>query len=91
MEEEGINLDGHYAKSLSDYMHKVQFGYLITVCSQAEEQCPSSFPGMGQRLHWNLEDPAAFTGSDEKKIAKFREIRDQIQGLVRDWIKQNKP
>ena len=90
MEEIGFDLDGHYAKPLSDYMFIVQFGYLITVCAVAEERCPAVFSGMGQRLHWDLEDPAAFEGSDEEKMEKFREIRDQIEGLVKGWIENHK-
>jgi arsenate reductase len=51
MEEVGLSLDGQYSKSLAEYMGKVHFGYMITVCADAEEKCPSVFPGMGQRLH----------------------------------------
>jgi arsenate reductase (thioredoxin) len=37
-------------------------------------------------MHWSFEDPAAFEGSKEEKLAKFREIRDQIEQKVRDWV-----
>jgi arsenate reductase len=33
-----------------------------------------------------LEDPAAFEGSDEAKMAKFREVRDQIQARIAEWV-----
>ena len=36
MEEDGIDMTGHYSKSLKDYMGKVHFGYLITVCSEPD-------------------------------------------------------
>jgi arsenate reductase len=42
---------------------------------------------MGQRLHWFFEDPAAFNGSDDEKIRKFREVRDKIGERIRDWLK----
>jgi arsenate reductase len=29
-------------------------------------------------LYWPFEDPAAFQGTEEEKLAKFLEIRDQI-------------
>jgi arsenate reductase len=86
MDEIGLSLDGQYAKSLTEYMGKVHFGYMITVCADAEEKCPSVFPGMGQRLHWGFEDPAAFVGSEEETRAKFREIRDQIDERIRGWV-----
>jgi arsenate reductase len=58
MEEVGLSLDGQYSKSLAEYMGQVHFGYMVTVCADAEEKCPRVFPGMGQRLHWGVEDPA---------------------------------
>ena len=86
MEEIGFDLSGQHSKSISEYMGKVHFGYLITVCANAEEKCPAVFPGMGQRLHWPFEEPAAFEGSDEEKKVKFREVRDQIEQRIKDWL-----
>jgi arsenate reductase len=86
MEEIGFSLAGHRSKPLTEYMGKVHFGYVITVCGDADEKCPSVFPGMGQRLHWAFEDPAAFMGSEEDTLARFREVRDQIDDRVRDWL-----
>jgi arsenate reductase len=90
MEELGIDMQGQYAKPLTTYMGKVHFGYLITVCSKAEERCPI-FPGMGVRLHWPFDDPAAFDGSEEQKLEEFRLVRDQIHTRIQAWIaEQNK-
>jgi arsenate reductase len=86
MEEIGFSLDGQDSKSLTEYMGQVHFGYLITVCADAEEKCPSVFPGMGQRLHWGFEDPAIFVGSEEETLSKFREIRDQIDERIKGWV-----
>lgn len=85
MDEIGIDISGQYSKSLKDYMGKLHFGYLITVCSEADAKCPTTFPGMGQRLRWDLEDPAKFIGTEEEKLKKFREIRDQIRVKVQSW------
>jgi arsenate reductase len=86
MLEIGIPLDGQSAKPLSDYLGKVRFAYVITVCADADLRCPSVFPGMGQRLHWPFEDPAAFVGSDEDTLLKFREVRDQISERIKEWL-----
>jgi arsenate reductase len=86
MAEVGIDISRQHSKALKDYMGRVHFGYLITVCAQAEQKCPSTFPGMGQRLHWDIEDPAEFAGSDEEKLNKFRKIRDIVQTKVTDWV-----
>jgi len=85
MEEIEIDMSQHTSKDLKQYLGKTHFGYLITVCDRAEQNCPI-FPGMGMRLHWSFEDPAAFEGKQEDKLAKFREIRDQIDERVRSWL-----
>jgi len=85
LEEIGLDTISLYAKSLDEYLGKTHFSYLITVCSNAEERCPM-FPGMGTRIHWPFEDPAAFEGNDEEKTQKFREIRDQIEAKIKSWI-----
>lgn len=88
MEEIGIPLEGHYAKHVREYMGKVHFGYLITVCSDAERQCPATFPDISHRLHWAFEDPAALVGTEEEKLEKFREARDQIDRRVQAWLSE---
>jgi arsenate reductase len=86
MEEIGVSLSGQYSKHLKDYMGKVHFGYLITVCGEAEKNCPTTFPDISQRIHWSFEDPAAFVGTDEEKLAKFREVRDRIEQQTKEWL-----
>jgi len=86
MNEIGYPMTEHTSKGIKVYLGKVLFQYLITVCDQAEQKCPTIWPGVNQRLHWSFEDPAAVEGSPEQKLAKFREIRDQIDQKVRDWV-----
>jgi arsenate reductase len=86
MQEIGVELDGQHSKHIREYLGKTHFGYLVTVCAHAEENCPRTFLGVSQRLHWEFEDPAAFEGSAEEKLQKFREIRDQIDQRVQQWL-----
>lgn len=85
LQEIGIDASGQYAKPLTTYLGKVHFSYLITVCSKAEQRCPI-FPGIGQRLHWPFDDPAAFEGSEHDKLEFFRQVRDQIEIRIRQWL-----
>ena len=85
MEEAGYDMRGHRSKHLDEYKGKIDFDFLITVCGNADERCPY-FPGMGTRLHWPFEDPAAFEGSEEEKLAFFRKIRDQIKAKLDSWL-----
>jgi arsenate reductase len=85
MNEVGIDLSGQWSKSISEYWMKKTFGYVITVCSRAEQNCPI-FPGITTRLHWLFDDPAECGGSEEECLARFREVRDQIDQRVRAWV-----
>jgi hypothetical protein len=33
-------------------------------------------------------DPAAFAGSPERLLEKFREVRDQIDKRIREWLRR---
>jgi len=85
MEETCYDMNGHRSKHLDEYKGKMNFYFLITVCSNAEERCPY-FPGMSTRMHWHFEDPAAFEGPEEEKLALFRQVRDQIKARIQSWL-----
>ncbi len=85
MEEIGIDISQQQAKSVSKYLGTGHFGYIITLCSQAEERFPTAFPDISIRLHWPLEDPAA-PGTEEEQLAKFREVRDKLASMLKEWI-----
>jgi arsenate reductase len=86
MEEIGIDLRGQYPKHVREYMGRVHFGYCIVVCSMAEEDCPTSYPCVGERLYWPFYDPVALIGNEDQILAQFREVRDQIQSRIRRWL-----
>jgi arsenate reductase (thioredoxin) len=86
MEEAGVDMSGHISKGFEAYLGKMLFQFLITLCDDAEKNCPTTWPGVSNRLHWSFEDPAAFIGTDEEKLAKFRQVRDQIEKKIKAWI-----
>jgi arsenate reductase (thioredoxin) len=85
LDEQGLDTSELRSKPLTEFLGKVHFGYLVTVCTNAEEQCPI-FPGVSQRLHWPFEDPAAFQGTDEETLDTFRRVRDQIEEQLLQWL-----
>ncbi len=88
MAERGIDISAQRSKPLHDYLGRLHFGYLITVCDRAERECPT-FPGMGTRLYWPFHDPAAAVGSEEERREIFREVRDAIEARIRAWLAED--
>jgi len=86
MREVGLDLSANQSKGVDVYLGKVLFQTLITVCDHADKNCPTVWPGVNTRLHWSFEDPAAFEGSPEETLAKFRQVRDQIELRIRAWL-----
>jgi arsenate reductase len=80
MAELGIDISGQESKTLERYLQE-PFDYVITVCDQANARCPI-FPGGKQRLHWSLPDPSQAQGTDEARLAVYRQVRDQLQRLI---------
>ena len=83
MRELGIDISGHRSKNVDEFESQ-QFDYVITVCDNARETCPVFFGG-AQKLHRDFEDPAAFSGSEEERLAVFRRVRDQLRTYLRDF------
>ena len=86
MAEEGLDLAGQYPKEYGTYLDGESIGTLITVCGGAAESCPAVWPGVAERLHWPIEDPAAFVGDEEATLTKFRQVRDELRRRVVDWV-----
>ena len=91
MDEVGIDISGQTSKGIETYLGKVLFQYLVTVCDDADKNCPTVWPGVNTRMHWSFEDPARFEGSEEEKLAKFREIRDLIETKIKAWVSEQSP
>jgi len=43
---------------------------------------------LSTRLYWPFDDPRAVEGSEEEIISKFREVRDQIEQKIKEFIKE---
>jgi arsenate reductase len=91
MAEIGYDMSGHRSKNLREFMGYTHSRYVITVCGHADNNCPRGLWSTGEKLHWPLEDPAAFVGSPEETLARFRQIRDQIDQQIKDWLKEVQP
>jgi arsenate reductase len=81
MNELGVDISDHRSKHVDDFLDQ-SFNYVLTVCDSAKESCPV-FPNQSKRIHRAFEDPAAFQGTEQQRLALFRRVRDEI----RDYLK----
>ncbi|MCZ7648465.1 MAG: arsenate reductase ArsC [Planctomycetota bacterium] len=89
LKDKDIETKGLRSKHLDEYLGHLPVHTLIVVCSSADQECPVAWPNLQRRLFWPFEDPAAAEGSDTAKLAKFREVRDQIEAKIVDWLKED--
>ncbi len=82
MAEVGVDLGKHYSKTTDELPEKVM-DVVVTVCSDAHENCPY-FPG-GKVIHIGFDDPPrlAQSMSDEEEIMNiYRRVRDEIKAAL---------
>ena len=87
MRELGIDISQHRSKSVDEFVDQ-DFDYVITVCDNANEQCPV-FPAKTKRIHWSFADPAAARGDEQSRLQVFRQVRDEILAQLRLFVAAN--
>ena len=78
MKEAGIDISKGTPKSVQQFVHQ-PFDYVITVCGDADKNCPNFTGKLGKRTHIGFMDPAQATGTDEEVMAVFRRVREEIR------------
>ena len=87
MKEVGMDISQNKTKSVFDFFKQgKQYDYVITVCDESQSGACPVFPGKGERLHWGFADPSQFKGSWEDKVKQTREVRNQIESKIKEWI-----
>ena len=87
MQEEGIDISDQKSESVNKYVGE-KFNYVITVCGSAKETCPV-FPGKYTQIHWDIEDPAEKSATNEETSA-FRITREIIKEKIKRFLKTEK-
>ena len=83
MAEAGVDISHQRPKPI-DEVKNIGFDYVITVCSEAEENCPL-FPGGVKLCHIYFDDPPELVSSlkdEEEALFHYRRVRDEIRKFV---------
>jgi arsenate reductase len=90
LQEIGIDISEHETQSVFDVFKSGQlFAYAITVCSESESKGCPIFAGVTKRLHWPFDDPSQFTGMHEQRLAKARELLEEIRAQIEDFCEEH--
>lgn len=90
MAELGIDISeaaGHRAKGIEEFTHQPPMDLVVTVCDEAAEECPF-FPSARRQEHWGFPDPSAAPGTEEERLAVFRQVRDRIAARIERWLQE---
>jgi len=86
MQEIGIDISHQTPKNVRQYLGQ-SFDYVVTVCDDADKNCPNFSGKVGKRLHIGFPDPAKATGTDDEKMAVFRKVRDDIRTRFKEFYR----
>jgi arsenate reductase (thioredoxin) len=78
MKEIGIDIS-HHTSDLVDLYLNEKWDYVITVCGDADENCPAFLGNMKHRLHIAFDDPSYSTGTPEFIQNEYYRVRDEIK------------
>jgi arsenate reductase len=78
MKEIGIDINHHTSDSVDLYLDK-EWDYVITVCGDANENCPVFLGKVKHRLHIGFDDPSHATGTPEFIQREYYRVRDEIK------------
>ncbi|MES2279743.1 MAG: arsenate reductase ArsC [Bacteroidota bacterium] len=84
MADDGIDISRHTSNNVNEYLD-VDFDLVLTVCDNAQENCPY-FPTQAKKLHHNFPDPAKATGTPDEVMQEFKRVRDMIKEYSRQLI-----
>lgn len=87
MAADGIDISRHTSNNVDEYSH-INFDYIITVCDNANENCPY-FPSSAKRFHYNFPDPAKATGTTDEIKAQFALVREMIKSYSEKFVNEN--
>jgi len=80
MDEAGVDISRHKSQHIDEFSG-IDFDYVVTLCDNAFKSCPI-FSGKARIVHKPFEDPYFASGSEEKIMATFRKVRDDIRTFV---------
>ena len=87
MKEIGIDISQGKPKRVSQFL-KQSLDFVITVCDDADKNCPFFTGAVKRRAHIGFIDPAKANGNEQEILAVFRRVRDEIRIRLREFYEE---
>ena len=85
MKKDGIDISFYRSNNIDEYKN-IDFDFIITVCDNANENCPLFFSKNSKRIHRDFIDPSKIRKS--KNIEKdFDDCREEIKKFSKEFKK----
>ena len=78
MQEVGIDIRHHTSDPVDIYLGET-WDFVITVCGEANENCPAFTGKVKRRLHIGFDDPSHTAGTEAFIWEEFIRVREEIQ------------
>jgi arsenate reductase (thioredoxin) len=87
MREVGIDLSAAKPRDVNELVDQ-PFDHVITVCGDADRHCPRFRGRVGKRVHIGFFDPARVQGTEDRVLASFREVREDIRARLYEYYEK---
>lgn len=90
LKEINIDISNQYSKTTDDLKH-IEFHYVITVCNNAQKNCPF-IPAKNEHIFIAFQDPPALAkqyNNIDEKIDCYRKVRDEIKKFLLHFHENN--
>jgi arsenate reductase (thioredoxin) len=89
MKEADVDISNNSSKVIdSETLNRAT--YVITLCGHADEHCPVIMNQNVIKWHWDFEDPAKATGTEDEIMSEFRTVRDSIRARIEQFVQEGK-
>ena len=81
MSEKNIDISNQTSNHVDEFLH-YKHDYVITVCDNAKEICPSDLDA-NNFLHWSIPDPYVDGKDNDLHLPRYRQARDLIESHIK--------
>jgi arsenate reductase len=80
MAEAGVDISAAQPTHWGRFLDQA-WDLVVTVCDSARESCPL-FPTAVEQIHVSFSDPVLAMGTEEERLAVYREVRNDIRARL---------